>query len=425
MVGIRDYASPGRSTRDGHGAVWRSYGSATALHEAEADLESPNSDFIHYPYQVFTLRTQEFVKRAFRIVILAMAAAFSRRLPTVEDLAAMEGTAAEGPPAIEVLSHGWGYIHPSGFSIPALQKKILVPLLKRIERIFLNIDLRQQTRTRYAVTETGTAVPCPDHNVRQFLGHMSSLKHLRLNLGSGQVDEQFLHWLAKPADEMDSRAYHCMQPYPQQAYAPDGFKKHFLATQGSNNNNKWDARLPLVHRIDDILPLEAEPAALPELVELNLGFCHVSSDTLISIMRKFAPTLRKLELHRVTLVSSASGPVRCAWPAFLRGIRNILNLDLSHLMISMPMQTTPEASLGSPRLSTRVQFRSLAGDSVFNLHGPPMKRSYTGIDWKNFAKDLEKDMCIPEADSESESESEGSDEDMSDVEDDDDDDDGM
>jgi hypothetical protein len=318
VVGIRDYASPARGGRDGSGVKWQSYGATTIRRETGVDLLDINTSR-SYTYSPELGRLEDFVTQVFRVVLLAL------------------GKVSATPASIEVLRHHFGHLLPSAFTIPDYQKSAIVPLLNKLETIFLPIKVPKLPNQRLASMhvvdpDTGSVSVCPDHNIRVFLSHMSNLKHLRINMARGDATElQFLRWLGSPA---------APQPTPSTNQVENTFG----------------------------LPSTAKPASLP-LVELNLGLCLVEPDTLLSIIRKFAPTLRRLELWKVTLAPFMDKPrcvtdgPNCIWPALLRRVRGIPGLKLDHLMIGEPKQDCMPPS-HAPQ-TEQVLFKSLVNG------GPP------------------------------------------------------
>lgn len=332
-VGIRDFASELRGSRDGDGARWNSYGARTVLQETGVNLMRA--------YDSYNLPSgyNEFVRQVFRLVLQAL------------------GSAGATPSAIEVLRTQGGYLRPSAFYIPDYLEPTVLPMLQKLETIFLPVQLAALTGLHHGalthIASTDPAdptlpvpTPCPDYTLRQFLGHLDNVKHLRLNLHQGD-NSPFFRWLGETSDTV----------------VPNGLD----------------------------LPLSPSPARLPNLTELDLGYSSIHPKDILRILGKFAHTLKRLELWRICLdVSSdlqssdgtTSSPV-CLWAAFLKNVRAIPGLELTHLMIGDPMQST------KPSAKDPVDFKSLE-----NNRPGTQRRSNTGNDVKAFIKDLEKDLAV-------------------------------
>jgi hypothetical protein len=102
---------------------------------------------------------------------------------------------------------------------------------------------------------------------------------------------------------------------------------------------------------------------------------NVEPQHLLAVARKFAPTLKRLELHKVTLRRrlpdghSGTPPKISFWNKFLEKLKDISNLDLRHIKISFPQQ----------------QWASRPSRSIVAFEGSKESvKQYTGTDWRYF-----------------------------------------
>ncbi|KAH8733920.1 hypothetical protein BGZ61DRAFT_343755 [Ilyonectria robusta] len=110
------------------------------------------------------------------------------------------------------------------------------------------------------------------------------------------------------------------------------------------------------------------------LEELNLGFMHVEASWVLNVVRKVAPTLKRLQLWKLTLRRGlpdnhvGAPPKVNFWGKFLERLKGIPGLELRHIMVGSVQQhwySRPSHSL--------VTFRD--GNSMMN---------YTGTDWRHY-----------------------------------------
>ncbi|KAK1453175.1 F-box domain-containing protein [Colletotrichum melonis] len=329
-VGIRDYHSAGRGFRDGFEVSWASYGATTLRQDTGVDL--------------LRIPIDEMVAYTNKVFITLFTAL---------------GHAGARPSAFELLRHQQGVPSDDAYNLfTKYLKPKVVPVLEGIETFMSVVNVATGPfRVTSLTGSAGTQLRRRhDYSLRLFLGHMPNLKHLRLNFAhpghnSDAVDE-FIDWLGTPVLGAHSE--------------PDGNQ----------------------------LPMPPAPVAFPHLEEINLGFVEVEPKRLLQVVRKLAPTLRNLELWKVTLRSrtgavqgdyNARGDISIInmWARFLQSLRDVPNLDLKHIMVGCPAQ---RMSMTSARVW--VQATDGVPDKTVS------RREYTGIDWRHFVGDLAKQIMV-------------------------------
>ena len=248
----------------------------------------------------------------------------------------------------------------AAFYISDYLKPTFLPVLRKLETLFLPIQGTIWGHPWYGHKHiaapdpndpsSAVAIACPDYYLRQFLGHLDNVKHLRLNVYRGDP-APFFHWLGETTSPV----------------VPAGLD----------------------------LASSPDPPRLPSLVELNLGFAKIHPNDLLRILCKFAATLKKLELWRINLdgrsdsqATDTDNQPRCFWPGFLRRLRAVPGLHLTHLMIG-------GASQSAPTDYEPVLFKSLI-KAAEGLRRSSQHRSCTGSpeDVAEFVKNLEGDMFV-------------------------------
>ncbi|KAF9877170.1 F-box domain-containing protein [Colletotrichum karsti] len=355
-VGIRDYHSRERAGRDGPGATWASYGATTIQKETGIDLMSP----------MHSEHAQEYANKVMITLFTAL------------------GNAGARPSTFEMLRRQQRVPDDDAFNLftKYLKPKVL-PVLEGIKTLILVVNAAiGPTRTVSIPGKPNGQDTSHDYLLRQFLGYMTNLEHLRLNFYNGRGSaEKLLNWLATPAPKAPSA------PHP------------------ANTTTGLLAPPP--------------PPVFPYLRELNLGFCDLNHKDLVQVVRKFAPTLKSLELYRVTL---ANQPVHTnavdqsdqsarykvnLWSKMLKSLCEIPGLDLEHIMIGLPNQRSFKAP-GSYMVNSHVWFHPKdAPDKKLTME------SYTGIDWKHYVGALTTRIKMdtpPETDEEEEDDEDDDDE---------------
>ncbi|KAF6810425.1 F-box domain-containing protein [Colletotrichum sojae] len=278
------------------------------------------------------------------------------------------GDAGARPKAFEYLRKKDGVPSDDGFNLfPNYLKPKVAPVLEGLETLMLVVNVGNGPGR----TTTGGSRPQHDYLLRHFLGYLPNLKHLRLNFHSIRVGvmepvEDFINWLGTPVPH---------DPVP--------------STPSDS---------PLLH--------PAPPVAFPHLEELNLGFIDLAPKALLNAIRKFAPSLKRLELWRVTLWNQAADDPNARdllrtnlWAQTLKALREIPHLELDHIKIGQPNQRTLF-------MQTAAWFHRKDGPPDERL----MVQEYTGIDWKHYVGELAARVKV-EAPPEPESDSDENDDD--------------
>ncbi|KAK2015078.1 F-box domain-containing protein [Colletotrichum eremochloae] len=364
-VGIRDYNSKARGLRDGFTATWASYGATTLEKETEVNL-----------FRVPVDEIQAYTNKVFISVFTAL------------------GNAGARPKAFELFRKGQGVPSDEAFNLftKYLEPKV-TPVLQGLQTFMCVVNVANGPfRTTAPVTgaddNTVFSRRRHDYLLRLFLGYMTNLKHLRLNFShpgnNSDAVDHFINWLGTPT------------PKP-------------LSTSLVSNGSQLPPPSLLADEIR--LPPPPPPVAFPHVEELNLGLVDVEPRRLIQLIRKLSPTLKKLELWKLTLWNKAA-ETRVErrdhykvnlWAKMLKALSDIPNLNLDHIMIGSPAQRTFMTN-------TKVWFHNGPDDKVD-------KKEYTGIDWKHFVEELagqvkaelpvESDEDMDEYDSELDEEMEG------------------
>ncbi|KAF9769269.1 hypothetical protein IL306_013357 [Fusarium sp. DS 682] len=315
-VVIRDFNSV-RRTRDGPGNQWRSYGSTTALRETGSRPDQ-NSGMAWGPDTSTAYGSTIFISVLFAL-----------------------GKAGARPKGIEHMSRSRNHLRDCAFNIPSYMEASVTPVLENLEKLHIDIDLLggSDFSSDDAAGHSSTA----DMMLRKFLLKLKNVKHLRINETHSSVTGpgMLLGWLGR---ENTSSPTASVKPGPSSA-------------PGS----------PLA-------PPEPSPE-YHQLEELNFGMMNVEAQHLLAVARKFAPTLKGLELHKVTLRRrlpdghSGTAPKISFWNKFLEKLKDIPNLDLHHIKVSLPQQ----------------QWASRPTRSFVTFEGQKESvKQYTGTDWKYF-----------------------------------------
>jgi hypothetical protein len=124
------------------------------------------------------------------------------------------------------------------------------------------------------------------------------------------------------------------------------------------------------------------PVKLEYLTSLEIGQVQVKSTIALDLIAKFAPTLRHLELWKMSLRDAqptAHDPKPNLWAKFFRNMSKIPGLQLHHLTAGMLGQGFDF-----------VQFKSSSSKDV-----PGVKvREYTGTKMDLFMKELTEDVFV-------------------------------
>ncbi|KAI6784881.1 uncharacterized protein J7T54_007975 [Emericellopsis cladophorae] len=254
------------------------------------------------------------------------------------------GEAEVSVKAIEHLSKGKS-MNDDSFALDLTISPEILPVLRGFQMFHVSLTLRGDTAPLWASSDP------TDPNIKQdnfyhyrhfmaFLQHMPNLRSLRINVHNGDSAEasSLLKWLSLP----------------------------ILAKDPHANLNSLPPGLP-------------SPVNLEKLEALSLGFITAEPKSLFSVIAKFAPRLRKLELWKVSLpllprppTPSPGDPKTSAWEPFIKRLITIPHLHLEEIMIGC-MQERGGFLI---RLSRRPV---LFTDKQAAKH-------YKGTDWKTFVE---------------------------------------
>ncbi|KAL2677237.1 hypothetical protein Neosp_011005 [[Neocosmospora] mangrovei] len=314
-VVFRDFNST-RRTRDGPYRQWTSYGSTTAFNETGT---RPNQTT--WGPEI----TVAYGSTVFNSVLFAL------------------GQAGARPKGIEYMSRSRNHLRDLAFNMPSYMEAAVFPVLNNLEKLHLDV---------YLTGDDGfSAYPSAafsDANLRRFLLQVTNVKHLRINetQGSDTGPGALLGWLGQTSNP---------------------------STSGASANPTTSA--PSVPTGVPTTP----PPSFPLLEELNLGMMSVSPSRVLEALAKFAPTLQRLEMHKVILTrrlpkdSTGPPPKISFWTKFLEKLKDTPNLDLHHIKISCPQQQWLSRPAKSP-----VNFQADNKNAI----------EYTGPDWKHFVGEM-------------------------------------
>ncbi|KAL6360736.1 hypothetical protein LRP88_06443 [Fusarium phalaenopsidis] len=314
-VVFRDFNST-RRTRDGPYRQWTSYGSTTAFNETGT---RPNQTT--WGPEI----TVAYGSTVFSSVLFAL------------------GQAGARPKGIEYMSRSRNHLRDLAFNLPSYMEASVFPVLSNLEKLHLDV---------YLTGDDGfSAYPSAafsDANLRRFLLQVTNVKHLRINetQGSDTGPGALLGWLGQTSNPSTSGA--SVNPATSAPSVPAGVPP-------------------------------TPPPSFPLLEELNLGMMSVSPSRVLEALAKFAPTLQRLEMHKVILTrrlpkdSTGPPPKVSFWTKFLERLKDVPNLDLHHIKISCPQQQWLSRPAKSP-----VNFQADNKNAM----------EYTGPDWKHFVGEM-------------------------------------
>lgn len=234
------------------------------------------------------------------------------------------GTAQARPKGIDIMLTDDNSLTDHSLNIPDFLQPSVVPILEGLEKLHLCI------RVPFAPP------PFPPRLIQEFLPHATNLKSLRINevLSHAAIMGDFFDWIAGDLDYQAST---------------DGTKQGDLVV------------------------------SMPRLEKLSLGTMCVDAPRLLKLAWKFAPSLKSLELRRVTLFQEAppdmqtmSKPEESFWDPFLKDLTEIPGLDLEHFKADMLGQR-----YDSDHHNATVSFKGY-GDVC----------EYNGSDWKRFIGEI-------------------------------------
>jgi len=247
------------------------------------------------------------------------------------------GKANQTPAELEVLLRH-DPLPDSAFDVPEFLYPIVGPVLAGLKKLLLRVETsfeRTHTHTIGTASETVSA-----RLLRRFLGLTAKVEHLRLNLPKDEYEfnEQFLRWLALPASAS--------------TVEPDFF--------------------------------DPPPVSLSCLTKLELGQIQTYPNTILDVVQRFTPTLRRLELWKISLrdvhLVTSHDPRPNFWKSFFKKLSKMPNLELDHLRVGMLGQHT-----------RFVQFTNHGTETGSPGH---KIKQYAGKKMEEFLKELADDVFV-------------------------------
>lgn len=325
-VVIRDFNSSKRR-REGPYAHWRSYGSTTVYEETGVRLTQGAIGVWHSDWMA------QYGSQIFAAVLYAL------------------GKAEARPKGIESMSRAGNHLRGFAFNIPTYAEPLIHPVLNNLEKLHIDIDVSWGNTPVGIVGNNATPrrAELADPMIRRFLLQCTNLKHLRINeRGSGQQGiGLLLDWIGHDSN----------------APSPSPSSPSTTPNQASGSS----------HVVAPVTTPVLSPT-FSHLEELNLGSVSVEASAVLKIIRKFAKSLKRLELWKVTLCrrlpSDTSGglPKISFWTKFLAKLKDIPDLELHHLKFGV---CTQQWYLRPSRDTVQFDDRRAVVE-------------YTGPDWKHF-----------------------------------------
>ncbi|KAG8669495.1 hypothetical protein FPOAC2_08824 [Fusarium poae] len=249
------------------------------------------------------------------------------------------GQANAKPKGIEYMSRAKNHLRDCAFNIPSYMEPSVMPVLENLEKLHIDIDLLGGSD--FSMDGAGHSSSA-DMMLRGFLLRLKNIKHLRINETHSSVNGpgMLLKWLGSEVSTSAPASPSASAPVP----APS---------------------LPSIPSPD-----------YPQLEALDFGMMNVEAQHILAVVRKFSSTLKRLELHKITLRRrlpeghTGASPKVNMWNKFLEKLKDIPNLDLRHIKVSLPQQHW------TSRSRCFVAFE----DTRDNVS------QYTGPDWKHFVE---------------------------------------
>lgn len=282
------------------------------------------------------------------------------------------GKANRTPPSFEILlrQRNSGLVDHA-FNIPDFILPTLAPVLRGMKNLLLTLDQTPRLLGTYPEQATDRYDQPPGLFLQHFLTHTPNLTHLRLNFQRHHeiYNMSFLQWLGKSN------------------------------TSGTSN-------------LTDLSP----PAFFPHLECLEFGMLTAEPDNILIPIAKFAPTLKRLSLWRITLspgVGTAISPPynqnQDLWAPLFTALSKIPHLDLDYIKVGMaalriqlalPVKADFRILKGSPNVLRRIEDLAAAdsdsGQEVDANDHTALKRSveYEGKETNVFLKNLAKTVHV-------------------------------
>ncbi|GAB0137459.1 hypothetical protein EsDP_00005723 [Epichloe bromicola] len=274
------------------------------------------------------------------------------------------GAAQARPRGIEIKSRSQNFLRDFAFNIPDFLQPSVVPILEGLEKLHLCID----PTWRFVFGEYHARGPLQgDLFLYEFLCHATNVKNLRINmhLAARIALPNLLAWIG---GDFDSQA-------------------------STDRTRQGD----LVF-------------SMPRLEKLSLGNISVDGPLLLKVVRKFAPSLKSLELWDADIVHrlppdtpSTPAPRENLWDSFLEKLTEVPGLDLKHFKAGRLRQCWDE-----DKPPAQVSFKGYGAVC-----------EYDGLNWKHFIGEIRPllDGRWPEEHQHNNGEGEGTDDEDTDDED--------
>jgi hypothetical protein len=231
------------------------------------------------------------------------------------------GKANQRPEEIEVLLRR-NWLNDYSFRIPDFIYPTIKPCLLGLKKLLLRVDLSPvYLHSHFDGTPMNRV---SGRSLRHFLHYTPNLTHLRLNLPFMNVDgnSEFLQWLATPTAPQD----------------------------------------PLL--VDK--PLDPPPVGLAFLETLDFGQFRTQPHLILSVVAKFAPTLRSLNLWQLSILGTQSAyhdRSSNMWQPFFKSLGKIPQLQLNHLMLGKLTQHPYDVQFKTPD-NKKVNVKEYSGNKM-------------------------------------------------------------
>lgn len=223
---------------------------------------------------------------------------------TMTGLLTALGKAQARPKSFEMILRGSMSIDDRCFHIPEHVRPSVLPVLEGLEKLYIYV----QHQGHFDIGPTGPE----DVIVKKFISHCPNLKGFRINrssLGRGHHSgmRRLLGWLAD--DPSLPGVIDSHNPDDAQQNAPGTWQTNFIINPPSP---RWE-----------------------HLEELSVGFLQCDPGTLMKLVAKFAPTLRRLDIWRVAMTATPDQAKRKenVWPVIMRRFAQTPGLNLRHVKL--------------------------------------------------------------------------------------------
>lgn len=326
-VVIRDFNSHKRS-RDGLFQQWTSYGSTTANSETDSNIVQNRYNSREQKFST------HFSSQIFSAVLMAL------------------GQAGARPKGIEVMARNNNHLKSFAFNIPSYMEASVLPVLQNLEKLHLDVNMFWRSE-RVGFARDPNLLLASDLMLCKFLLNTTHVRHLRINEANNDEVRVsgLLTWLAGSPTA-----------------TPPSATATATATATTTTGIPVPAPVPA-----PVLP----PPTFSHLEELNLGFMHVEASWVLNVVRKLAPTLKRLELWKLSLRRGlpdnhvGAPPKVNFWGKFLERLKDIPGLELRHIMVG----------------SIQQQWYSRPSSSMITFRDGTTTIKYTGTDWKHFVEE--------------------------------------